>query len=85
MPPLKFEAALSRLEEVVKSLENGDLPLEESLKVFEEGVRLSKSCAKMLEEAERKVELLTQGRETQILDLKGVPSEGVDTGGASDG
>ncbi|NKE71425.1 exodeoxyribonuclease VII small subunit [Nitrospiraceae bacterium HYJII51-Mn-bac16s-1-B09] len=63
MANLKFEEALSRLEEAVKSLEKGDLPLEESLKVFEEGVRLSKNCLKMLEEAEKKVEILVQEKD----------------------
>ncbi len=58
MAGLKFEAALSRLEELVCSLEKGDLSLEESLKLFEEGVRLSKSCTKILHEAEKKVEML---------------------------
>src|SRR5579884_2487218 len=60
---LKFEEALSRLEEAVKSLEKGDLPLEESLKVFEEGIRLSKNCLKMLDEAEKKVEILVQDKD----------------------
>jgi len=59
---LKFETALSRLEETVKSLEKGDLPLEEALKVFEEGIRLSKSCLKTLEETEKKVEILIEGK-----------------------
>ncbi len=63
MANLKFEEALSRLEEAVKTLEKGDLPLEDSLKVFEEGIRLSKSCHKMLEEAEKKVEILIQDKE----------------------
>lgn len=58
MPNLKFEEALTRLEEIVKALEKGDLPLEDSLKIFEEGVRMSKSCLKMLDEAEKKVEIL---------------------------
>jgi exodeoxyribonuclease VII small subunit len=58
MSNLKFEEALSRLEEIVKALEKGDLPLEESLKIFEEGVTLSKTCLKMLDEAEKKVEIL---------------------------
>ncbi|MCI0528813.1 MAG: exodeoxyribonuclease VII small subunit, partial [Nitrospira sp.] len=48
MPNLKFEEALGRLEEIVKTLEKGELPLEESLKIFEEGVRMSKTCLKML-------------------------------------
>ena len=55
---LKFETGLTRLEELVRALEQGDLSLEESLKVFEEGVRLSKNCTKILNEAERKVETL---------------------------
>jgi len=61
VPHLKFETALSRLEATVHSLEKGDLSLEESLKVFEEGIRLSKSCMKTLSEAERKLEILTEG------------------------
>jgi len=59
---LKFDTALSRLEATVQSLEAGDLPLEEALKVFEEGIRLSKSCLKTLEETERKVEILVEGK-----------------------
>jgi exodeoxyribonuclease VII small subunit len=59
----KFEDALNRLETIVTKLEKGDLPLEEALKVFEEGVRLSKGCLKMLEEAERKVEILLKDKE----------------------
>ncbi len=60
MPQLKFEKALSRLEETVESLEKGDLPLEKALKVFEEGVHLSKICMKTLSEAEKKVEILIE-------------------------
>ncbi len=62
MAQLKFETALKRLEKTVQSLERGDLPLEEALKVFEEGVRLSKSCMKTLSEAEKKVEILIEGK-----------------------
>ena len=58
MGDLTFEQALTRLEEIVKTLEQGDLPLEESLRAFEEGVRLSKTCVTMLDAAERKVEIL---------------------------
>jgi exodeoxyribonuclease VII small subunit len=58
MPNIKFEEALGRLEEIVKALEKGDLPLEDSLKIFEEGVRMSKTCLKMLDDAEKKVEIL---------------------------
>jgi len=51
-----FEEALARLETIVKSLENGDLPLEESLRLFEEGVSLTRLCAAKLEEAQRRIE-----------------------------
>lgn len=54
----KFEVSLKKLEEVVAKLEGGELSLEESLKVFEEGVKHAALCAKKLDEAERRVELL---------------------------
>ena len=60
MGAIKFEQAMARLEAIVGELEKGDLPLDESLKIFEEGVRLSKNCLKILEDAERKVEVLVQ-------------------------
>jgi exodeoxyribonuclease VII small subunit len=54
----KFEACLERLETIVGQLEKGDIPLEQALKLFEEGIQLSTSCRKELEEAEGKVEVL---------------------------
>ncbi len=60
MTDLKFEDCLTRLEQIVSALESGNLPLEESLKVFEEGVTLSRHCARYLDEAERRIELLTR-------------------------
>ena len=54
----KFEDCLQQLEKIVEQLERGDLPLEEALKLFEEGIRLSSSCRKELEAAEGKVEIL---------------------------
>jgi exodeoxyribonuclease VII small subunit len=54
----KFEEALERLEEIVKKMEAGEMTLEESLKAFEEGIRLSRLCAKKLDEADRRVEIL---------------------------
>lgn len=54
----KFEEALQKLETIVTQMEEGDLPLEETLKAFEEGVRLARFCAGKLDEAERKVEKL---------------------------
>ncbi|HEY6006985.1 MAG TPA: exodeoxyribonuclease VII small subunit [Geobacteraceae bacterium] len=59
----KFETALKKLEEVVRRLEGGDLPLEESLKAFEEGVRQAAFCARKLNEAEKKVELLLKQKD----------------------
>lgn len=54
----KFEECLQRLEQIVDQLEAGDVPLEQALKLFEEGMQLSNSCRKELEDAEGKVEIL---------------------------
>lgn len=54
----KFEDALKKLEDIVKKMEAGDLPLDESLKSFEEGIRLIRSCQDKLDEAQRRVEML---------------------------
>lgn len=56
-----FEDALSQLESIISQLENGDLPLEESLKLFEEGMKLSCFCNQKLNEARKKVEVLLKG------------------------
>jgi len=63
-----FESALEELEALVTKLEKGDLPLEESLKEFERGVALTRSCQKELKEAEQKVSLLTDKGEEQDFD-----------------
>ena len=60
MPAIKFEDALARLETIVSELEKGDLPLNDSLKIFEEGIKLSKTCLKILDDSERKVEILVE-------------------------
>ena len=60
MSDLKFEDCLTRLEQIVGSLEAGNLPLEDSLKVFEEGIQLARHCARYLDEAERRIELLAK-------------------------
>lgn len=54
----EFEECIQRLEKIVQDLEQGDVPLEKSLTLFEEGMQLSTSCRKELEEAEGKVEIL---------------------------
>lgn len=55
---MDFEKKLNRLEEIVQKMEKGDLALDESLKLFEEGVKLSRECHSRLNEAEAKVKLL---------------------------
>ena len=59
---LNYEQSVSRLEEIVELLENGELPLEESMKIFEEGTKLSAECYGMLSKAEQKI--------TQISDIE---------------
>ena len=60
-----FESALAELETIVKTLENGSLTLEESLKLFERGVELSRFCHTRLEAAEQRIEVLTERGETR--------------------
>lgn len=55
-----FEDALARLEEIVVALEGGDRPLEESLKLFEEGIALTRQCASRLDHAQRRIDLLSR-------------------------
>ncbi|OGP91917.1 MAG: exodeoxyribonuclease VII small subunit [Deltaproteobacteria bacterium RBG_16_54_18] len=58
-----FEEVLRELEEIVNRLEQGDLPLEESLQLFEQGVRLSRSCHTKLDEAQKRLEILLKDEE----------------------
>lgn len=60
-----FESALAELETIVKTLEDGQLPLEQSLERFERGIALSRYCHTRLEDAERRVELLTERGDTR--------------------
>jgi exodeoxyribonuclease VII small subunit len=59
-PKESFETALGRLEQIVSSLEKGDLSLEDSLKLYEEGIARARFCQERLEEAESKIEVLSQ-------------------------
>ncbi|MEP6925819.1 MAG: exodeoxyribonuclease VII small subunit [Pyrinomonadaceae bacterium] len=59
-PNQNFETSLAALEKIVRDLEAGELPLEESLKLFEDGVRLSRECQERLAQAERRIEVLTR-------------------------
>lgn len=67
-----FEESLSRLEEIVRQMEQGNVPLEESLRLFEEGTGLVSACSKQLDEAELKVVQLMKGPD-------GMPVEGTFT------
>jgi exodeoxyribonuclease VII small subunit len=62
----KFEEALGRLEDIVKRMEAGDMTLEESLKAFEEGIKLARLCSRKLDEAERRVEILLKQEEELV-------------------
>jgi exodeoxyribonuclease VII small subunit len=59
MEELKFEQALKRLEDIVQELEQGELELDRSLEIFEEGVKLARLCTRKLDEANRRIEVLT--------------------------
>ncbi|MFZ3091406.1 MAG: exodeoxyribonuclease VII small subunit [Nitrospirota bacterium] len=62
MKEIRFEEAIRRLEEIVNRLETGDIPLDDSIKLFEEGVKLYQICLKRLDEAEKKVEILLKDK-----------------------
>ncbi|MCM0604780.1 MAG: exodeoxyribonuclease VII small subunit [Xanthomonadaceae bacterium] len=59
---VSFEQAIEQLQNIVKKLESGDVSLEDSLKQFEEGVKLSRFCQTYLSQAEKKIEVLVQGK-----------------------
>jgi exodeoxyribonuclease VII small subunit len=79
MPEKKFEEAMKRLEEIVQHLETGDLSLSDSIKMFEEGMKLARFCSKELESAEKKVTLLVQesggGIKEMPFEMDGEPGE----------
>lgn len=75
MENITFEAALSRLEEIVRMLEGGDAPLDMSLQVFEEGISLVKICNSKLEAAEQKIKILTETPDGNVVEGKFEPSE----------
>ena len=67
---MSFEAALARLEQIVKSVEDGSAPLDSSLELFEEGVKLVRSCNSKLDAARRRVTILSEnGEETEMEDM----------------
>ena len=64
MAEMKFEEALTKLEKIVGELESGKLPLDDSLKKYEEGVKLSRLCHKTLQSAQKKIQVLTKKGES---------------------
>lgn len=73
MKNIDFESAILKLEGEVKKLEAGNMSLDESIKAFEEAVKLVKVCNERLESAERRVRILTEGTDGSITDM---PFEG---------
>jgi len=67
---MSFEQALERLEEIVSKIEDGQVPLEESIEKYAEGIKLIDQCRSILDKAEKKIELLTKG-ESQSLEPAG--------------
>ena len=66
---MNFEQSLKRLDEIVKSLEKGDVSLSDSMSLFEEGTALIKSCGEMLDKAEQKVVMLKKGADGMPVEL----------------
>ncbi len=66
---VSFEAAMLQLEEIVQALEKGDLPLEESVALFEQGVRLSRICAGKLDAAQEKVRRILVEKDGELMTL----------------
>ena len=67
MSEIKFEKAMTRLESIVEELERGDLNIDKSLEIFEEGIKMSRVCSKKLNEAEAKIEKLTKGKKDDLV------------------
>jgi exodeoxyribonuclease VII small subunit len=70
-----FEESIKKLESIVEQLEKGDLALEESLKLFEEGVALSATCKKELDSAEGKVQMLIKQRDGSLKEVPFPPGK----------
>ena len=67
MGELKFEKAIQRLEKIVEDLETGELDIDKSLEIFEEGIKMSRVCSKKLNEAEAKIEKLTRDEKGELV------------------
>ncbi len=67
MAEIKFENAMNRLEHIVEELEKGELDIDKSLEIFEEGIKMSRVCSKKLNEAEQKIEKLTKNQKGELV------------------
>ena len=72
---MSFEAALARLEAIVRMLESGNAALDESLSVFEEGIALVKMCNEKLESAEQKIKILTKAEDGTLTETEFKPAD----------
>ncbi|MFH0975207.1 MAG: exodeoxyribonuclease VII small subunit [Spirochaetota bacterium] len=68
MAKVTFEAAMKQLEQIVQELESGNLSLEDSIKKFEEGIKLSKFCSSKLDETEKKITLLLKDQDGNVIE-----------------
>lgn len=66
MPKQTFEQSMKKLEQIVQELESRDLPLEDAMKKFEEGIKLSSLCSEKLDETEKKITLLLQDQKGNV-------------------
>jgi len=64
-----FESAIEQLDTIVRELETGDIPLEQAIKIFEEGIKLSQLCTKRLDETEEKMSLLIKAADGQLTNI----------------
>ena len=70
-----FESSLARLEEIVRAMESGEIMLDESLSLYEEGIKLIKFCTKALDDAEQKVKILQKGEDGALVEVDFVSPE----------
>ncbi len=75
MAKLSFEQALERLEEIVTQIEEGKVPLEESINKYGEGIKLVKQCRTILDKAEQKIQILTKGDDNELIPKGELPAE----------
>lgn len=78
MPKKTFEQAMQELEKIVEELEAGDLPLEKAMNKFEEGIQLTRFCTNRLDETEKKINILLQDQQGDIIKQSFEPEKNTD-------